>query len=139
MAIKDIYEPLKKGQELANAVAAKNLQAYISAVAAFVTSAYMLVQAAGYEIPINKDIVIAIATYAGGTWMIISTYITLASSKKVGIGKGYDPSQSEPDLDDEAMSFAAMVSDHNTNKPITKKQYNVTKDSIALGDIALIK
>ena len=85
MILTDAWRALKAGEELGNAESWKNRQATASAVAAVLGLVVVLLPKIGLKIDISGG---DIATIAGGIAVVLgmlNSYLTTATSKRVGL------------------------------------------------------
>jgi hypothetical protein len=80
MGFLDWWQVLYKGYELSNSAAWKNVQNAINVIAGIL---FVVVQS--YQLPIDKD---TVNLLAGGIVAIVNIFLTVATSKQVGLNVG---------------------------------------------------
>ncbi len=88
MILTDAWKALKAGEELKNAESWKNRQATGSAVAAVLGLVVVILPHIGVKISLSADDLTAIAGGIAAVLGVCSTFLTTATSKRVGLPSG---------------------------------------------------
>lgn len=85
MLITDAIQALKAGNELKNPAAWKKGQNLTNTVITLLTAVVGILRSTGNELPVTDEQLIAIAGVIAGILYTINTFITTASTKKIGV------------------------------------------------------
>ena len=86
--ISEAWQALKAGEELKNAETRKNRQATGSAVAAVLGLVVVILPRVGVKIDLSTNDITAIAGGIAAVLGVCSTFLTTATSKRVGLPSG---------------------------------------------------
>jgi len=93
--IKNVWNLLRKGEEVANAEAWKNGTIKVSALTAFLVAAVKLTKGTAYEIPLDEQ---SVEAFAAAVLTIASTVMHIITSKKAGILPAKQTGEELPEL-----------------------------------------
>lgn len=88
--VKAAWAVLRKGEELTNAERWKRGQITVNAVAVFLAAVVGAAKTFGFDIPLSDEVINQIATGVIGLAAAFNTYVTAATSKRVGL-RAADP------------------------------------------------
>jgi hypothetical protein len=78
-------EAFQKGKMIKNAIAAKNIQLFSSAVGAFLIAVNIVATGFGYHIPLDDNTLNQVGAGMGSIYLFVNAILTVVSSEKVGL------------------------------------------------------
>jgi hypothetical protein len=83
--VKQLFDAIKAGRELADPAAWKNRQNTINALVALLAAAITVARVCGLELPITDELLQTIAEAVAVALGGVNLYLTTATSKKIGV------------------------------------------------------
>jgi len=78
-------EVFNKGKMIKNAVMAKNVQLFSSAVGSFLIAVNVIATGMGYHIPLDDATLTQVGGGIGSVYLFVNAIITVVTSEKVGL------------------------------------------------------